>query len=260
MIPPEALEPFRRAPRDAGFFVDFDGVVSEIVAVHDHARPRPGVPELLATLATRLGRVAVVSGRPVSYLDSWLPDAVDLVGLYGLEWRTAGSPGTWPEAEVWRSTISAVAASARQRFATESIEPKGLSLTLHYRDRDDAGPAIRRWAELQARETGLEVRPARKSVELHPPVGRDKGTAVTELAVGLRAVAFMGDDRGDLPAFDALDQLDASGVATLRVGVESPESPPDLLARADLIVAGPAGAEELMRRLLESLSPARELS
>ncbi len=39
------------------------------------------------------------------------------------------------------------------------------------------------------------------SVELRPPVKTDKGTVVDELASGLGAACFFGDDLGDLPAF-----------------------------------------------------------
>ncbi len=45
------------------------------------------------------------------------------------------------------------------------------------------------------------------SWELRPPVPTDKGTVVTELAAGLAAVCFVGDDTGDLPAFEALRRL-----------------------------------------------------
>jgi trehalose 6-phosphate phosphatase len=88
------------------------------------------------------------------------------------------------------------------------------------------------------------------SWELRAPVRRDKGTVVTELAEGLSAACFMGDDVGDLPAFDALDRLDAAGVAVLKVGVRSEEAPVELLERADVVVDGPAGVVDLLRRLL----------
>jgi trehalose 6-phosphate phosphatase len=35
----------------------------------------------------------------------------------------------------------------------------------------------------------------------------------------------------------------------VKVAVDSAEAPPELLARADLIVAGPAGLVELLRKL-----------
>ena len=93
------------------------------------------------------------------------------------------------------------------------VESKGLSLTLHYRHPSRARPAVAEWARQQAARSGLEVRPAKMSVELHPPIAADKGTAVEELVAGLAAVCFVGDDRGDLPAYDALDRLAAPGRA-----------------------------------------------
>ncbi len=90
------------------------------------------------------------------------------------------------------------------------------------------------------------------SVELHPPVAVDKGTAVEALVAVpvIRAVCFLGDDVGDLPAYDALDRLAAVGVHALRVAVRSAEAPPALLERADVVVEGPAGAVAFLEDLL----------
>jgi trehalose 6-phosphate phosphatase len=109
---------------------------------------------------------------------------------------------------------------------------------------------VRVWAESEAARRGLEVRAARMSVELHPPVATDKGTALLAAADGLDAVCFLADDRGDLPAFDALDRLAAGGAHTVRVGVRSGEAPAELLARADLVVDGPTGSLDVLRMLL----------
>ena len=86
------------------------------------------------------------------------------------------------------------------------------------------------------------------SIELHPPIRVDKGTAVITIADGLQAVCFLGDDVGDLPAFDALDQLAVSGIEVARIAVRSAEAPDELLDRADLVVDGPSGAYDLLRR------------
>jgi trehalose 6-phosphate phosphatase len=89
------------------------------------------------------------------------------------------------------------------------------------------------------------------SVELHPPIDEDKGTALRRLAAARRGpVLFMGDDVGDLTAFDLLDELAAAGRDVRRVAVDSPEVPGELRTRADLVVDGPAGAVELLRGLL----------
>ena len=60
---------------------------------------------------------------------------------------------------------------------------------------------------------------------------------------------FLGDDVGDLTAFDALDHLAAAGRPVLRVVAGSVETAPLLRDRADLVVDGPAGVVELLRSL-----------
>jgi trehalose 6-phosphate phosphatase len=109
---------------------------------------------------------------------------------------------------------------------------------------------VHAWAGAAAARSGLELRTAKMSLELHPPVRVDKGSALVDEAAGLEAVCFVGDDVGDLPAFDGLDRLAAEGVATVRVVVRSPETHPDLLARADVVVDGPEQAAGLLRTLL----------
>ncbi|NIR35124.1 MAG: trehalose-phosphatase, partial [Actinobacteria bacterium] len=78
-MPVDALGPFGADPQRAGVFLDFDGTLSDITEDPSDAVPRAGVPELLAALGQRLGRVVVVSGRPLRHLDPMLPAAVDIV-------------------------------------------------------------------------------------------------------------------------------------------------------------------------------------
>ena len=120
---------------------------------------------------------------------------------------------------------------------------------MHVRRRPDLTDAVETWALETAAATGLVVRPAKRSVELHPPVAHDKGSVLDELTVGLRAACFIGDDIGDLPAFDALDRFAASGGHALRVLVETDESVPSLVARADRTVASPTAAVTFLRSL-----------
>lgn len=250
------LDSLAASPARAALFLDFDGVLADITDDPADATPRPGVPELVDALSGRLGRVAVISGRPVAYIVQFVPESVDVVGLYGLEWRVGGEHRSLPGAEDWRATIAELSAAAERRFGADVVEAKGLSLTVHYRNNDELAGPIRQWAAEQAERTGVELRPAKRSFELHPPLRRDKGTAVLEMATGLDAVAYIGDDLGDLPAFDGLDELARRGATTVRVAVESPEVPPILVSRADLVVDGTAGAEALMRELLATLDAA----
>jgi trehalose 6-phosphate phosphatase len=136
------------------------------------------------------------------------------------------------------------------------VESKGLSVTLHFRTHPERREEVGAWAEAEAKRSGLALREARASVELHPPVDTDKGTEVEAAGEGMVAVCFLGDDLGDLAAFAALDRLAGTGVHAVRVAVSSEESPPELLERADLTVDGPDGALALLESLASEASGA----
>ncbi len=200
---------------------------------------------MLAALARRFGLVAVVSGRPVAFLLEALdhPHGVAMAGLYGME---AASPGgaveTRPDAAAWRPVVDEVTRLAQAEAAPGAeVEPKGLTVTLHWRRHPAAEGWARTFCERATARTGLVVQPGRMALELRPPVADDKGTVVRAMARGHAAVACFGDDLGDLPAFGALAELAGTGVAVARVAVVDPESPPEVALAADLVVDGPRG-------------------
>lgn len=233
-----ALEPFVTMPARAALLTDFDGTLAPIVGVPEEAVPLPEVPVMLGQLSSALGLVAVVSGRPVSFLRRLLPAGVTLVGQYGLERLVDGELTEHEQAGAWREVISDLESSLLARCPEGTrVEAKGFSLTIHYREHPENESAIREAAAEQARRSGLMVRDARMSIELHPPVDVDKGTTVRDLARNMRSICFIGDDEGDLLAFDTLDDLALEGLTTLRIAVESAESPEELLARADVVLS-----------------------
>ncbi len=250
---PAPLRALTKRPERAALFLDYDGTLAPIVDDPTAARPLPGVRQVLDRLAARLGLVAVVSGRPVSFLLDVLGQqpTVHLAGLYGMEERLAGGQVRGAEGvEAWRPVVAAVSA----RLLAEAppgieVEEKGLTVTLHWR----ANPAEAGWAErVGARafaDEGLVAQPGRLALELRPPLAIDKGTVIRRLASGHEAVGCFGDDLGDLPAFAALGDLARAGVAVARVAVVDADSPPEVAAAADLVVAGPTGALELLRLL-----------
>jgi trehalose 6-phosphate phosphatase len=249
----ERLAPLVADPASSGIFSDFDGTLAAIVDDPSAARALDGVVDVLAGLARRYRRVGVISGRPAAFLADRLGGhGLLLSGLYGLE--TAGDDGVriTPEAEEWRQAVDEVVARAEATFGTGGaggVERKGLSVTVHYRNDAGRRHQVEAWARREAERSGLALHPARMSVELRPPLARDKGTVLAEEAAGLRAACFLGDDRGDLEAFEALARLASDGVAVVRVAVNSDEAPAELLERADLVVEGPEGALDLLRRL-----------
>lgn len=206
----------------------------------------------LAELSRSYRTVAVVSGRPLAFLTEHLPPEVDCSGLYGLEWRRAGEAGEHAEAARWRAVIAdAVDRMGRQVPQGVVVEPKGLSLTVHYRTVPDAEKAVTDLAHGVGEKLGLRVNTAKMSVELHPPIDADKGTAVRALAEGTAAVLYAGDDLGDLPAFAALREMRAAGTTTASVAVGGAELPDDVAAAVDLVLDAPVD----MVGLLAALAP-----
>jgi len=247
----DALVLLRRDPATTALFLDFDGTLAPIVPAAPDARPLPGTSETLVALAARYAVVAIVSGRPVTFLRAHLPAEVGLYGLYGLEAVVEGEQVDQPGVDVWRRVVADVAEEAQATGPPGlDVENKGLSLTLHYRRQPELADRALEWATEAADRSGLHLRRAKMSLELHPPVAVDKGTVVAARAAGMTAVGYIGDDEGDLPAFAALDHLAAQGVATVKVAVRTSESTPALLAQADVEVDGPAGALALLQALL----------
>jgi trehalose 6-phosphate phosphatase len=254
---------------------DFDGTLSLIVDDPDAAVPLPGAAQVLQSLAGSLGELAVVSGRPVEFLvdrlsgqlssagqssagltaadqsaadKPGLPDSLTLVGLYGLQQIRHGVRSDHPEAVAWPERVAALAATAETNGpAGMRVELKGLSITLHYRGQPQLLDQVEQYALELAATSGLVARTARMSVELHPPIDVDKGTVLMGLAQHLAGpVLFLGDDVGDLPAFDALDTLSASGLQVFKILAQSEESDDELLRRADLILDGPSAMVALL--------------
>ena len=132
----------------------------------------------------------------------------------------------------------------------------GVGVTLHWRPDPAREPELRARADAVAARLGLVVLEARRAVELRPPVALDKGVVVRELTAGVRAAVFAGDDAADLAAFAALRAAVAAGEVgqAVCVGVASDESPPDLVARSDLMVDGPSGLLSVLTRMADEVA------
>jgi trehalose-phosphatase len=129
------------------------------------------------------------------------------------------------------------------------MEVKGLAVAFHFRGRADERAAVRELDAIaeSAREEGLVARYGRKILEVLPPVGSHKGTAVRQLLEkhGLRRALAAGDDTTDIDSFAALDGLEVA----VRVAVASAEAPQALVGAADLVVDSTDEFLELLRRL-----------
>ena len=238
--PDDLLARLAEIPAQAGLFLDFDGVLAPIVERPEDAAAPPETRTQLERLVAKYALVAVVSGRAGDDVRARLAvGGVVCVGSHGLELE--------PQADRWRRTLAAFAADAP--WPPAEIELKGLAVAFHFRGRDDEGEAVRALDRIadSAREEGLVARYGRKILEVLPPVGSHKGTAVRQLIDerGLRRALAAGDDTTDIDSFAALEGLEVA----VRVAVASEESPQLLVEAADVVVGSTDEFLGLLRKL-----------
>ena len=237
MAPDPRLDELAREPGRAAVLLDVDGVLAPIVARPEDAAVPEETRDQLRRLAARYALVGCISGRPAEEVERLVGvDGIAVVGEHGL--------GLDPASAEWADRLHAFADTVEW-----PVERKPFSDTFHYRLADDQeeAHAFLEGVAAQARAEGLVARFGRKVLELRPPVEADKGTAVRYLLAehGLRRALYAGDDTTDLDAFAALDGLEVG----VRVAVTSPEGPPELRERADVVVAGTEELLDLLRSL-----------
>jgi trehalose 6-phosphate phosphatase len=286
----DGLRAILTSPGQALIALDFDGTLAPIVDEPSMVRADPRAHATLLRLAARFGNVAIVTGRPPADAAALLgftgesatvPRNLSIVGHYGLESWTPNAgvvrlvdvdDGSLDSA---RSALSALLSSLPAPSGT-AVEDKGASLAVHVRRTADPHAALAQLAEplsALAALHSLRLEPGLMVLELRPK-GVDKGTALAALVSehGSRAACFIGDDRADLEAFAALRRMREAGVATVAIysGVPGATATTDaapaesasadavvaeLVARADLVLGGPADVVSFLEGLLAAGDP-----
>ncbi|WP_243058975.1 trehalose-phosphatase [Nocardioides sp. SR21] len=259
---------FVRAARSAVVALDFDGTLSPIVDDPERAHIHPEAGDVLADLADVVAAVAVITGRPARQaLDlGGLEEVGNAIGDTGKELYVFGQYGN----ERWSSSQHRIVSprpphglatflrdlprALRQADAAEAwVEDKGLAHAVHTRRLPDPDAAYARLLPVLrdlADRNGLVLEPGRQVIEVRAP-GMDKGKAVEKLAaeIGAGGFLFAGDDLGDVEAFEAVQRLAKDGLPTLLVCSASAEESA-LVPLSDVVVHGPEGVLELLRRLI----------
>jgi trehalose 6-phosphate phosphatase len=256
------LDALLASPGRALIGTDFDGTLAPIVADPRDARALPGAVPALTRLAETVGTLAVITGRPaanaVAYggLDA-VPGLI-VLGHYGWQrWQDGAltEPDPPPAVQAARQALPGVLSQAGAPEGTW-VEDTGHALAVHTRRTADPESALRLLrgplTDLAGR-LGLTAQRGRMVIELRLP-GVDKGAALTGLVAERAAdpVVFCGDDLGDLPAFEAMRALRASGIRGCAVASASAESPA-VMAAADLVVEGPEGVVALLASIAAEL-------
>lgn len=216
---PKGIVPPRLTSRHA-LFLDFDGTLIDIAPSPHAIIVPPELPAVLMRLQLLLGgAIAIVSGRPVDDLQSYLaPADLDIVGEHGAVMKRRGGDvhppqAAWPEA--WNERIAMFLAG---HPGTE-VERKAYSIALHFRRAPEAEHDALNLLRLFASEAtgGFEILPAKMAFELKLST-TSKGKAITELMseepFRRRIPVFAGDDVTDEDGFIAVT---AMGGVALRV-------------------------------------------
>ncbi len=240
---PTAINALAADPQSSGLVLDFDGVLAPIIDDPDASALPDRTAATLERLATRLGLLAVVSGRPVGFLEDRVRvPGVPLFGSYGMEQSNDGKRQVDPAAQAWLGRVDEADRALRDLLGSVPgvrIERKAVSVAAHWRQAPDhrtAAALVRGAASQIAGQTGLRLEPGKLVEELRPPVDMDKGSAVAALLATRKpeAFAYAGDDLGDIPALRAVRE--AGGYAL--VVDHGAETDARVLAAADQAFAG----------------------
>lgn len=259
----EAIEPLRSHREQTAILLDVDGTLAQVAARPEEAEVPAETRALLQELTVQYGLVGCVSGRQA--LDAralvGLPN-LHYVGNHGAELLLPNDETPTINAEL-TEWIAPIQDFTRGEFSEDLVklsvrlEEKGPISALHYRGSQDEETSIEALRELARRagKAGLRTQWGRKVLEIRPPLSFDKGSGIEQLLrEGLFTyVLYAGDDNTDLDAFRKLTVLKQGGHLnySLTIGVTSSESPATIAAEADLVLAGPEGVSDLLRKLSE---------
>ena len=216
---PARISPPRLTQRHA-LFLDFDGTLIDIApSPHAITVPRELPAHLMRLQVLLGGAVAIVSGRPLSDLMTYLaPADLDMVAEHGAVVKRRGGAAHPPQAawpELWEERLARFLAD---HPGTE-VERKAYSIALHFRRAPQAEHDALNLLRLLASEAseGFEILPAKMAYELKLTT-MSKGKAITELMseepFRRRVPVFAGDDVTDEDGFIAVT---AMGGIALRV-------------------------------------------
>jgi trehalose 6-phosphate phosphatase len=257
----DALAPLRANPHQAAILLDIDGTLSPIVEHAADAKVPEGTRQLLAAVARRYRIVACVTGRRAADARAMVSiGSISYLGSHGTELLRAGWTESVidPEVADWVRRIHEFgrdADTAELRRLRVRLEDKGTIVAFHWRGAPDEDAARSALETLAARAEEARLRPhwGRKVLEIRPPVRMDKGAGISSFLEDedVDAAMYAGDDTTDLDAFRALSELQRDGKINhaICVGVRSDEGPSGITDKADVVVDGTAGMQELLALL-----------
>ena len=215
----------RLADRHLLLLTDFDGTLADLAPTPADAVMSPDVQAGLAALAVCPDvTIGVVSGRRLTDVSARVGDGAEFVaGLHGLEITGPGVAFHHYTLDAVAPVLAAIARVAARELAWcpgVLLEDKTYALTCHVRlaPPDLADRALEEFeaiAEPQLEARVLKLLTSAHALELLPAVDWHKGRAAEWIRARVRtgadkpvSIVYLGDDRTDEDAFDALGDED----------------------------------------------------
>jgi trehalose 6-phosphate phosphatase len=261
----DAIAPLIAEPARAAILLDVDGTLAPIVRHAEDAHVPEPTRKPLISIARRYGFVACVSGRRAATARRIVSlGSITYLGNHGSEVLAGGATHVEvdPEVEAWTKRVRAfseteLARRDLQRARVRGEDKESIS-AFHWRgspDEDAAELQVRELAR-RAEEAGFAIHWGRKVLEVRPPIKISKGRGLERLLTGrgLSRALYVGDDVTDCDAFEGLRRLVDSGELgeCVCIGVQSDETPPQLIEAADTMVDGTAGVRQMLEALAAS--------
>ncbi len=238
---------------------DFDGTLAPIINNPAEAKIPEHAAKVLLALTKEIEIVAIASGRGLEFINNAFAPYTDgtgrnpikIFGLYGSQ---------TDEEEFKKLHKTSVMDQTLKELILQLIAPlvdkidlelKDSGLVLHYRNYPDFEEEVLSAAQLVADTFPVLFVRGKKAVELTVAGHTDKGDVIDYIAGYADAVCYIGDDYGDIAAFDKVNTGTKGG---LSVGVFSEEMPPELYDKCQFILEGTAAVHELLAELLGALS------
>ena len=209
---------------------DVDGTLAPIAAHPALAQVPEATRRIIATLVTRPGVIVLlVSGRAAGDAKRVVDvERVWTVGNHGAEVIDPnGDISVDPAVSRYAEAMARTAQTLEPLIGAIRgvlLENKTWTLSVHYRAADErVVPRLREIVEGVAAQHGLIVTKGKMVFEIRPPVGVNKGTAISRLVGDLggfghgASVLFAGDDITDEDAFRSLREHHPAAV-TICIG------------------------------------------
>ena len=208
-------------PRDAALFLDFDGTLAPIAPRPQDVRvPSWVVPTLMRLERSLQGALAVVSGRPLAQIDTFLkPLRLPAAGVHGVERRLTNGRVRVHAGQPPDSALAAARALV-ERHHELLLETKPGALALHYRAAPELGELCRQTLldALPPDAVDWIVAPGHCVFEVkarHISKALVLQAFLTEPAFAGRLPVYIGDDATDE---DGIAEAQASGGFGIKVG------------------------------------------